>query len=474
MEIRTIIPLLLLVIACAGPQPVADPQGDWSWLDEEGKAVPDIPWRQSAGSLGAMLFFTADPEGLYERWAQPTPGVELRNTDVVSREKPVLITAVFYGCQPDSQGLCQLTVSYRITTVDGRELNSPEPVDMWLNKPPPGGDAQQLSAKGVMYSPELEDKGPIEVKAYVVDQVSGKRMLLIRKLNIEDSEAIAARPVAPAIVQGGYSTEPLAAAVFEYSEVTGATVVFNDWLKENYASLTPKTMPGPREHLYYLINSWVSYLYRGEGVVRPLQHDSVLQTFFTWSEPLGAYGGNLVYNAIKRESSAMMPPVLPVPSAYSLSVREDMFHLESKRGAWSVAFPYYFMIGNMKEYVANDGPRTQLVGVSTAGAVHQGVGGHSQATLMLLAGPGENPTAFEAYWTPLIGFAGNEPTRELPVGKLVSRSRYDASTRIHSEYVTLQAKSGAIVVWYSGVDGTYQWNRPHFIDFVRSLHSSLD
>lgn len=284
--------------------------------------------------------------------------------------------------------------------------------------------------------------------------------------------AIIARPASAESIQGGYSTKPLGVAVFEHAKVAVNSAAFNNWLNDNYSSLTAETAQGPREHLYYNINSWISYLYQRDGIVRPSQHDLILQTFFSWSERLGVYGGNLVYNAIKSEQAPAMSPLMPVPDAYSLSFRKDMFHVESKRGAWSVSFPYYFMIGNMNEFDAKDGPRTQLLMVSTAAAAHQDMDGHSQATLMMMAGPGEDSTEFIEYWKKLLGFTGSEPTRELPVGTLVSRAKYDATTSIHSEYTSWQTKSGPIVVSYIGLNGTYQWNRPHFIDFLRSLHTN--
>ncbi len=132
-----------------------------------------------------MLFFTADPEGLFERWLQPTPRVYLFETNVVSRGSSVLVTVVFSGCEPDEKGLCQLVVSYRLTSADGRELRPSKASDLWLNKAPPGDGAQQLAAQGLMYSPEVEDAGPVEVRAYILDRVTNNRLLLSRKLTIE-------------------------------------------------------------------------------------------------------------------------------------------------------------------------------------------------------------------------------------------------------------------------------------------------
>lgn len=270
-------------------------------------------------------------------------------------------------------------------------------------------------------------------------------------------------------IQGGYSTEPLKSPVFKVAQVAVEAAAFNNWLNSNYASLTADTMTGPREHLYYLIDSWVSSIYKRDGVVLPADHDLLLQNLYSWSERLGVFGGNLVYNAIKAEQAPEMPSLMPVPDEFSLSLRKDMLTVESKRGGWSAAIPYYFMIWNLSEFDAKDGPRTQLVSISTAAAAHQGLDGHSQATLMLLAGPGVDPAEFEKYWRVGLGFTGDEPLQDLPVSALKSRTRFDAATKLHAEYTTWQTKSGPILVAYMGMNGTYQSNRPHFIDFLRSL-----
>jgi hypothetical protein len=185
MILRFCFPLLILTMACAALAETSEPQTSWSWLDKDGKPIAETSWQQSSGRLGAMLFFTADPDGLFERWLQPTPEVYLFETDTVSRKSSVLVTVVFSGCEPDNQGLCQLVVSYRLTSADGRELRPPKESDLWLNKAPPGEGAQQLAAQGLMYIPKEGDTGPIEVKAYVLDRVNNNRILLTRKLNIQ-------------------------------------------------------------------------------------------------------------------------------------------------------------------------------------------------------------------------------------------------------------------------------------------------
>jgi len=275
-------------------------------------------------------------------------------------------------------------------------------------------------------------------------------------------------------IQGGYSTKPLEAPVFETAQVAVEAAAFNNWLNENYSGLTPETMKGPREHLYYLIDSWVSSIYRRDGVVLPSEHDLVLQTFFSWAERLGVFGGHLIYNAIKSEEAPKMPPLMTVPDEFSLSLRRDMLHVESNKVGWSVSVPYYFMIWNISEFDATEGPRTQLLSLSTSAAAHQGLEGHSQATLMLLVGPGQKLSEFEEFYRTALGFTGTETPQALPVGQLTSKTKFDEATKLHSEYTSWQAKGGPMVVAYMGMNGTYQSNRANFIDFVRAVHSGAD
>lgn len=37
------------------------------------------------------------------------------------------------------------------------------------------------------------------------------------------------------------------------------------------------------------------------------------------------------------------------------------------------------------------------------------------------------------------------------------------------EAVTVPLETGQLVIVYSGRDGSYQWNRPHFADFLKNL-----
>jgi hypothetical protein len=181
------------------------------------------------------------------------------------------------------------------------------------------------------------------------------------------------------------------------------------------------------------------------------------------------FGGRLVHRSLKPPEFEEAPAVMPVPSGFSLSLRKDMLLLDSEFGRWSVAVPYYFMPWNITEFEPTGGPRTQLVAISTGAARHEGQEGHSQATLMLLFGAGADRASFARYWAKQLGFTGDEPEQALDVRSLKSRQRYDKSQNLHHEYTTWSGQNGQFVVAYLGLDGTYQWNRPHFVDFLRSV-----
>jgi len=273
-------------------------------------------------------------------------------------------------------------------------------------------------------------------------------------------------------IQGGYTTKPLEQAVFDPARVAVEATAFNNWLADNYATLTTETMQGPRERLYYLIDSWVKMLYARDHLVLPAAPDAVLQTLFFWSERLGVFGGSLIHKAVKSPQFPEAPAVLPVPSGFDLSLRKDMLRLTSASGGWSVEVPYYFMIWNIQEFAAKGGPKTQLVAVSTGAARDEGRQGHSQATLMLLFGPGVDRDDFVPYWSRQLGFSGDEPEKQLGARSRKSRERYDSDQKMHFEYTDWSSKRGAFVIAYIGLEGTYQWNRPHFIDFVRAIQEN--
>lgn len=275
----------------------------------------------------------------------------------------------------------------------------------------------------------------------------------------------------PGAIQAGYSLQPLQRAVFDPARVVVEGTAFDNWLSQNYTTLTAESMKGPREHLYYLIDSYAKMIYARDGVVLPRQPDAFLALLLSWSPRLGVFGGDLVYDAIKPDRFEALPAVMPVPQGFTLALEGDLLVVSSEGGHWSVAVPYYFMIWNIREFDAAHGPRTQLVAFSTGAAMHEGQPGWSQATLMLLSGPDAAGEDFASFWSAHLGFSGAEPLEPLGVGSLLSRQRYDEAANMYLEYTSWQTAHGPMLVAYLGINGTYQWNRPHFLDFLQAVRA---
>jgi len=292
---------------------------------------------------------------------------------------------------------------------------------------------------------------------------------LVVALLITFSCSIAASEYTP---QQGYSFEPLNNPVFDYAHVVVDVAKFNNWLNANYSKLNAETMKGPREHLYYLLSSYISELYKRDKVILPKKHDLILQILFSWSERLGVYGGSLVYNQIKSKKMEPIPELMKIPGSFSLSLDNDLYNLKSTTNIWSVKFPYYFMIGNMNDFQATNGMKTQLVSISTGASKDNTKAGRSQSTLMLIYSPSNKFKTFKKYWLGQFGIPSGAKTAELGVKNLNSRSIFDNASLLHKEITFWSSETGSFAVAYLGMDGTYQADRQHYLDFLNQLKVS--
>lgn len=271
------------------------------------------------------------------------------------------------------------------------------------------------------------------------------------------------------VPQQGYTTNTLSQPIYEVPELVVEATALNNWLNINYKNLTPAQMIGPREHLYYLINSYIKHLYTKDGIILPAESDLVLESLFYWSEQLAVFGGSQIFNAVKSADRPNMPELMQVPEPFVLSLEGDLFEIESKTEGWSVTFPYYFMVSTISDFTAKNGMRTQLISLSTGSAVDESPAGKSQATLMLAYSPGANIDDFSGFWLGNLGFVEPAKTKSLNGGARSSFYSYSTETLLHTEISIWEEPNGVFAVVYMGIDGTYQWNRPHFLDFVRAL-----
>lgn len=267
-------------------------------------------------------------------------------------------------------------------------------------------------------------------------------------------------------VTPGYSTELLREPIYNEAEVAVGTTKINNWLVANIEKLTPDQMHKPREQLYYLIDSRVKLHYAKHGRVLPAEKDPMLATLFSWAEPLGIYGGSLAFNALKSDKYPAQAPALSLPDGISLTLRGDLFTMKSTAG-WSFSFPYYFMVGQVMDTTVKDGSRVQMVVISTGAANDTSEFGKSQATLMFLYSP-DPYEAFERFWLGMVGIGPDVAPKELGIRKLTSRHVLDSSLKMHKEFTSWSDSTSSFAVAYLGNEGTYEWNRQHFMDFLQA------
>ena len=173
--------LLLLVLAlAAGPA-----LGQWR---EDGKVVPDNDWRKSAGSFGAMMMLTEDPEKFFEQWNKPpSPDYKpkITTTEELRRGGHVAALVLFIGCQADSSGNCSVEADYLLRSPDGGVYGEQKNVKVWKDKPAPPDMTMQLGVS--VFGLEVEEGDPLGTymfEAKVRDRNAKVEVLLKRPLKV--------------------------------------------------------------------------------------------------------------------------------------------------------------------------------------------------------------------------------------------------------------------------------------------------
>jgi hypothetical protein len=272
-------------------------------------------------------------------------------------------------------------------------------------------------------------------------------------------------------LQGRYSVAPLRDPLFDQATVVVRATGLNNWLTDNIQKLGYEQMQGPRENLYYLIESRIKQLYAEDKRILPSKHDPILEMLFSWSENLGVFGGSYAFNAVKAPTTKAEIPRLQLPVEIKLNLDADLFKIQSDHG-WSVRLPYYFMISQIGDFTATGGSRTQLLGFSTGAAKDKGELGYSQATIVFIYSPAETSfDSFETYWLKQLGIEASIQQAPLNILDLRSRHVFDAAIKMNKEFVAWSKPSGSFAVLYAGLEGSYEWNRPHFLDFLRTIET---
>ena len=267
---------------------------------------------------------------------------------------------------------------------------------------------------------------------------------------------------------GGYSVKPLRESRRDATANTLEFTKFNNWLNTDYESVPVARRQGPKEHLYSIIDSEVKQIHARTGATFPAEPDFVLAGCFSWAARMGVYGADQVLGRLDPGMAKALGPSVVAPESFQLVLDGDQFVLSSSLGPWRARFPYYFMVGDLRDVETSNGLRTQTAIISTGFGKHKSDEGWSQATVMLVYSPSGTSEAFNEFWLGRFGFTAEDRPAKSDKGLAVYK-RFDPKTKLHTDVVFPATEKGAMAVSYMGLDGTYQWNREHFDDFLAML-----
>jgi hypothetical protein len=263
-----------------------------------------------------------------------------------------------------------------------------------------------------------------------------------------------------------YGSQPLLAPVaYPADGLPVDAKEFMEWLDEAIA--LPDTF-ALREHVYAHIAERVKRRYAEAGSVTPDPGDNLLANLFLWSHRFGVPGSGQVASLFDGVPTKSDPGM--VADGFSLTFDPPSFSLVSNNAGWMVRFPYYFMPGVPVRQRTNNGLVTDIALVSTLTAANdEAVGGASQATILMLSAQTTDVPAFAAFWLASVGLQPQDTTSN-PVPNAVKTYRgLVEGSSIWVELVVFEIPSGALLLVYSGLDGTFQTNYPHFVDLLNTL-----
>lgn len=276
----------------------------------------------------------------------------------------------------------------------------------------------------------------------------------------------------PGIANGqGFSAAPLLApSAMPSDSMPGTPRAFFEWVRAQDSSIVAARAQQIREHLYALIAVALKQRFASTQATELPTGDTTLAQLFEWADGFGVPGAADVARAIGARSR---PSVTPHPSeGFQLSFSAPVFSLATEHGKWMVRFPYFFMIGTVTRQRLANGIESDVATLSTLTAPNNTtIGGASQATILILSAQTSDLPSYVAFWLQQMQIAPTDTVANPIPQATRSYRHFDAGSRLWKELVALKIPSGSLVVAYIGLDGTYQVNRPHFLDLLASLRA---
>jgi hypothetical protein len=266
---------------------------------------------------------------------------------------------------------------------------------------------------------------------------------------------------------GPYSDEPFQRPVFDRARMLVEAVQVNNWLNANFTGLSQGQRQAVREHVHALIDSRLKEQYAASKSLIPTP-DPVLALMYSWAARLGVYGAADVFAVVRGTSPLQSAGGPSPPAGIAVTLKGEVLELSSA-GSWSVAVPVNFFIFDLRSAEEPSGMTLQAAAIAMGTAPDAAPPGYSQATIAIFYAEDLDLQAFTARWTERFGIPETVQAEELQGSTYRSRRAFDQASRLHKEVVFVPSSKGSLAVLYAGLDGTYQWNRPHFVDFLNNL-----
>lgn len=241
-----------------------------------------------------------------------------------------------------------------------------------------------------------------------------------------------------------------------------------EWTESQTSGIDPQQAVRAREDLYRVIQSLIWYTTIETGQTHLTGSDNAAQVF-DLATYLGVYGAGLVARDLALDPALdLAPPLLP-EAPLSLSYTRPHYSLESAAW-WGVEFPYYFMPW-LLERGPPEGGSVEFSVISTLHGTHVTAPRTSQATIMILASKLLEPQELARTWRAKLGVPETAtcPEDDWPIEGVTNHACHFNADGIRVEMGMLTSTQGGVLFIYSGLDGTYQSNRSHFISVLRTF-----
>jgi hypothetical protein len=159
------------------------------------------------------------------------------------------------------------------------------------------------------------------------------------------------------------------------------------------------------------------------------------------------------------------PPSVPIPPGVRLALQPPTFSLSSADSSWALCYPYYFMAVLGGRQTPDTGVPTDVAVLSTLTAADSGATGSSQATILVLAAAVSDSATHVNSWLKRLN-VNPVPTPRGMSGQWFSGQPTEPMRR---EAVVVRLPKRVVLLAYVGLAGTFESNRPHFLNLVRTL-----